>query len=298
MRVIAEINTRLGAHVAVRTLFQAPSVRTLSRQLGTPASELEVVPVEVLKAGIGAPLFCIHPGGGMSWPYQRLGHYLDCPIIGIQQLLQGDEAEPESIREMARNYADRIQGVDPAGPYNLLGWSFGGLVAHELAIELRQRGYEIGRLIILDAQFSLEGATLPNNPLEDKQMLEETFRFCGIDIPEQDEPITYEQLEKVMLERGVTEFPRYKRLVDWLIQNFNGNMELQRMHEPRVFDGDISIFSAARDQSDRGSYLIQAWQPYVAGDITEYSVDCPHEEMLTVESLNLYGQQLKLLLET
>ena len=298
MRVIAEINTRLDTHLAVRTLFHAPSVRTLSRQLGTPASELEVVPVEVLKEGTGVPLFCVHPGGGMSWPYQRLGHYLDCPIIGIQQILQGDEAEPQSIREMARIYADRIQEVDPTGPYNLLGWSFGGLVAHEIAIELQQRGYVIGRLIVFDAQFSLEGATLPNHPLEDKQMLEEAFRFCGIDIPEQDEPLTYEQLEKVMLERGVTEFPRYKRLVDWLIQNFNRNMELQRIHEPRVLDGDMSIFSAGRDGSNRGSYLIQAWQPYVAGDITEYLVDCTHEEMLTVESLNLYGQQLKLLLET
>ena len=133
----------------------------------------------------------------MSWPYQRLGHYLDCPIIGIQQILQGEEAEPQSIREMARIYADRIQEMDPTGPYNLLGWSFGGLVAHEIAIELQQRGYVIGRLIVFDAQFSLEGATLPNHPLEDKQMLEEAFRFCGIDIPEQDEPLTYEQLEKV-----------------------------------------------------------------------------------------------------
>ncbi|WP_156623126.1 non-ribosomal peptide synthetase, partial [Mycobacterium sp. 1164966.3] len=298
MRVIAEINTRLGTHVAVRTLFHAPSVRTLSRQLGTDASELEVVPVEVLKEGTGVPLFCIHPGGGMSWPYQRLSHYLDCPIIGIQQLLEGDETEPRSIRQMARNYADRIQEVNPSGPYNLLGWSFGGLVAHEIAVELRQRGYVIGRLIILDAQFSLEGATVPNHPFEDKQMLEEAFRFCGIDIPEQDEPVTYEQLEKVMLERGVTEFPRYKRLVDWLIQNFNKNMELQRTHEPRIFDGDVTVFSAARDESDRGSYLVQAWRPHVAGDITEYPVDCPHEEMLTVESLNLYGQQLKLLLES
>src|ERR1700739_4938155 len=140
MRVIAAINARLGTHLAVRSLFRAPSVGSLSQQLGRDGSDVEVVPIEILKEGTGAPLFCIHPGGGVSWPYQRLGNYLDCPIIGIQQTLRAEEAEPRSIRDMAKNYADRIQGVQPTGPYNLLGWSFGGVVAHELAIELQRRG--------------------------------------------------------------------------------------------------------------------------------------------------------------
>ena len=159
MRVIAAINTSLGAHLAVRTLFHAPSVRSLSQQLGRHASEVEVVPVEVLKEGTGVPLFCIHPGGGVSWPYQALGNYLDCPIIGIQRILQGEEAEPRSIRDMAKNYADRIQGVYPTGPYNLLGWSFGGVVAHELAIELQRRGCVIACLILLDARPSIDSTS-------------------------------------------------------------------------------------------------------------------------------------------
>ena len=166
MRLVAAINTSLDADLAVRTLFHAPSVRSLSQQLGRHASEVEVVPVEVLKEGTGVPLFCIHPGSGVSWPYQALGNYLDCPIIGIQRILQGEEAEPRSIRDMAKNYADRIQGVYPTGPYNLLGWSFGGVVAHELAIELQRRGCVIARLILLDAQPSIDSnVTLPNHAL-------------------------------------------------------------------------------------------------------------------------------------
>ena len=162
MRAIAAINSRLGTNLAVRTLFHAPSVRSLSQQLGRDASEVEVVPIEVLKDGAGIPLFCVHPGGGMSWPYQRLGNHLDCPIIGIQQTLRDDEAEPRSIRDMAKNYADRIQRIYPAGPYNLLGWSFGGVVAHELAIELQRRGCVIARLIVLDAQPSIDSSvTVP-----------------------------------------------------------------------------------------------------------------------------------------
>ena len=197
MRVVAAINKRLDTQLAVRTLFHAPSVASLSQQLGKAASEVEVVPIEVLKEGTGVPLFCIHPGGGMSWPYQRLGIYLDCPIIGIQQTLLGEEAEPQSIRDMAKNYADRIQGVQPTGPYNILGWSFGGVVAHELAIELQRRGCVVPRLILLDAQPSIDDSVTDfKGASVELDTLEEALRFYGIDIPERDGPLTDEAVRR------------------------------------------------------------------------------------------------------
>ena len=173
MRLIAAINKSLNSDLAVRTLFHAPSVASLRQQLGRHASEVEVVPVEVLKEGTGVPLFCIHPAGGVSWPYRALGNYLDCPIIGIQRILQGEEAEPRSIRDMAKNYADRIQGVYPTGPYNLLGWSFGGVVAHELAIELQRRGCVIACLILLDARPTIDSVT---PALHEKLILDEVLK--------------------------------------------------------------------------------------------------------------------------
>jgi thioesterase domain-containing protein len=298
MRAIAAINTRLGTHLVVRTLFQAPSVRSLSQQLDRDAGEGEVVPIEVLKEGTGVPLFCIHPGGGMSWPYQRLSSHLDCPIIGVQQTLRDEEAEPQSVRDMAKNYADRVQEIYPAGPYNLLGWSFGGVVAHELAIELQRRGCVVPRLILLDAQPDIDSSvTVPKQAVVEQHTLEEVLRFYRIDIPEQDESLTYEQIEALVRERVAHEFPRYKQLLDWIVQNLDNNRALQQAHEPGVFDGDTIMFSAVRDESDRNSSHVQAWRPYVVGDITEYLIDCSHEEMLTAESLSLYGQQLKFSLE-
>ena len=298
MRVIAAINTSLDANLAVRTLFHAPSVRSLSQQLGRHASEVEVVPVEVLKEGTGVPLFCIHPGGGVSWPYQALGNYLDCPIIGIQRILQGEEVEPRSIRDMAKNYADRIQGVYPTGPYNLLGWSFGGVVAHELAIELQRRGCVIACLILLDARPTIDSVThalLEKHILE--AVLEEVLRFYRVDIPEQDGPLTYQQVEELVRERGAVDIPRYKQLLDSIVQNLKSSLALHRAHEPGVFDGDTIIFSALPDERIRSSSPPESWRPYVARHITEYSIDCRHEDMLTAESLSLYGQQLKFSLE-
>jgi thioesterase domain-containing protein/acyl carrier protein len=297
MRLIAAINTSLDANLAVRTLFQAPSVRSLSQQLDQGAGEVELVPVEFLKEGAGRPLFCIHPAGGLVWPYYALGDYLDCPIIGIQQTPQNGEAEPESIREMAVTYADRIQGVDPTGPYNLLGWSFGGIVAHEIAIELQRRGCVIANLVLLDALLITDSSVdLPN--LGEQDVLEEVLRLCHIETPDQDAPLTFERAEELLRERGIVEFARYKQLVDFGVQNINRNQALSQVHEPGVFDGDITLFSAMEDKGDQGSCPTQSWRPYVTGDINSYPVECAHLDMLTAESLVQYGQHMKALMET
>ena len=97
MRVIAAINTRLDTHLAVRTVFDAPSVRSLSQRLGRYASDVEVVPIQRLKEGTGVPLFCIRPAGGASWPDQPLGNYLHCPVIGIQQTLRKKKQTPSQF---------------------------------------------------------------------------------------------------------------------------------------------------------------------------------------------------------
>lgn len=292
-RVSTRLQLALDTAVPVRYLFDTPTVADLANQLHRCRGAIpvqEVVPIQTLKKGTGVPLFCIHPGGGMSWPYHALGNYLDRPIIGIQQILQGEETEPRSIRDMAKNYADRIQGVYPTGPYNLLGWSFGGVIAHELAIELQRRGCVIAHLIVLDADPRIDHT----QDLGDWSRQIEVLRFYGIAIPEHDEPLTYEQIEAAVRDSGAAaEFPRYKQLLDLFVQNITSGMALYRTHQPDVFDGDMIIFSAVRGESDRSWSLLQSWRPYVAGDITVHAVDSTHQEMLTTESLRRYGRQLE-----
>ena len=318
MRVIAAINTALDSHLAVRTLFDAPSVSSLGQQLGRPDSAVEVVPVEVLKEGTGVPLCCIHDGFGLSWSYRALGNYLDCPIIGINQIPQNGEAEPGSIRSMAASYADRLQAVYPAGPYKLLGWSFGGVVAHELAIELQRRGCEVQRLVLLDPALSANRVIARNRALAESHVLEHILRTNRIDIPVQLRPLTYRQVEELIQQREAVEFALPPRqLLEVMVRSVNASQLHLLEHVPDVFDGDTVIFSAARNGNEingRRSRLmsrwpglrarmatrshLQSWRPYLAGDITEYSVDCTHYEMMTIRSLSAYGKRLKLLLET
>ncbi len=290
LRVIAKVNKALGLELPARTLRDAPSVRILSQRLHTSDNGMEVVPVEILKEDTGVPLCCIHDGLGLSWSYRALGNYLDCPIIGINQIAENGEAEPESIRSMAANYADRLQAAYPAGPYNLLGWSFGGVVAHELAIELHRRGCMVQRLILLDPP-QLPGSTLRSLGVEEDQIVDGSSRPNHAAIREQAEQLI-NQLREVV---DFTALP--SGIFDFAARNAKAVQSYLLEHKADVFDGDMTIFLAGRSGQMSDSSQLQNWRNYIAGDITTYSVDCTHHEMLTAESLSMYGEQLKKLLE-
>ncbi|OBF83047.1 non-ribosomal peptide synthetase, partial [Mycobacterium sp. 852002-51163_SCH5372311] len=302
MRAIAAVNKTFGAHLAVRTLLDAPSVRSLSQELSNDGSAAELVPIEILKQGTGVPLCCVHEGLGLSYAYRALGDYVDCPIIGINQIPQDGETGRQSIPEMAKDYADRLQTLYPVGPYKLLGWSFGGPVAHELAIELRRRGCAVERLVLLDPVLNANGAntseTADNDGQGESRILELTLRTNGIEIPQQAEPITYEMAEELIRRQGkIVEFILPPRQVfEFVVENYNSNGSHLREHMPGVFDGDMIIFSARSENGNNSSHP-RNWEPYVAGDITVYPVDCGHDDMMAAEALAMYGEQLKLAVE-
>jgi thioesterase domain-containing protein/acyl carrier protein len=296
MRVVAAVRQTLDSRITVRTLFDAPSVTGLIRQLGRATNSVEVVPVEVLKHAAGTPLFCIHTAGGLSWPYRSLDSYLDCPLIGIQQLPHDKDSEPGSIRRLAEQHADTLQALHPSGPYQLIGWSFGGVVVHELAVELRRRGCEVRRLVVLDAVPVLtdpEGAR--REPLSESDALNEILQSNGIDIGRQSGPIAYWQAEELLRQREAVEFALPSEpLLEIIVHNMRDNEAARFEHLPAVFDGDMTIFTATRGGD--GAPLGPLWRPYVDGAITEYAVDCTHEEMLSSEALDVFGAQLKTIL--
>ncbi|MFI7504207.1 alpha/beta fold hydrolase, partial [Streptomyces sp. NPDC049687] len=153
-QLVNRIRTELGLDLTVRDLFQAPTVAELAHRLETPRRGNDDVLVPLRTTGTRPPLFCVHPVGGESWHYQALSHQLpvEQPVYGFQAhgLIHSDGA-PSSLEEMATSYLDRILETDPDGPYHLLGWSFGGLVAFEIATQLQALGRPVGSLILLDS---------------------------------------------------------------------------------------------------------------------------------------------------
>jgi len=105
-----------------------------------------------IRDGAGRPLFCIHPAGGSVASYAALARALgDRPVWALQArgLALGEEPRT-SIEEMAAAYVKSLRCLQAAGPYALLGWSLGGLIAYEMALQLAAAGERVEPLVLLD----------------------------------------------------------------------------------------------------------------------------------------------------
>ena len=149
-RLIGRIRTEFGVKLGIRTVFEAPTVATLAPRLSTEADESAYGTLLPLRTtGSRPPLFCVAPATGLAWAYAGLLTRLpDQPLYGLQ--LVGADRHP-GVAELAADLVRHIESVQPSGTYHLLGASFGGLVAHEVAAQLAERGHRVEVLALLDS---------------------------------------------------------------------------------------------------------------------------------------------------
>src|SRR5579864_254598 len=145
-------NGRPSAHSpAIRDNYGAETSTIQPRMY--PGLEAPLVPIRAV--GKRQALFLVHPGGGGTKVYQELAKYLDQeqPVYAFQcHVLGSQKAHPlVPVEEMAAHYNRFLLQVQRAGPYLLGGWSTGGVVAFEMAVQLQNCGHAVSLVGIFDA---------------------------------------------------------------------------------------------------------------------------------------------------
>jgi amino acid adenylation domain-containing protein len=283
VKLVTQLQTR-GVSVAVRDLIAAPTVAGLMNQMSLSSVQgafSALLPIRT--GGTRPPLFCIHPAGGLSWCYMPLARYVpeEFGIYGLQARgLDGTGEPARSVREMAADYIGLIRGVQATGPYYLLGWSFGGIPAHEIAVQLQAAGEEVAALVLLDAypanrgpdtetpghEGTPAGNASAGNP-------EETGPDSGAD-----DARMARLLERTRREAGEVLGAITDDELVLLAQAFLRNGEIQDAHDPGWFDGDALLFVAAEGR-DGDRPTAQRWEGYVSGAVTEIRLPCVHSDM-------------------
>ncbi|MCO7542569.1 non-ribosomal peptide synthetase [Pseudomonas sp. VA159-2] len=127
-----------GLRTTLAELFQYPSVAALAERLGQrEAPQQDPSLVTVRATGSGPALFLIHEFSGLDLYFPVLGRHIpgDFPIYGLPGVPVG-EAQLQTLECLAARLVRRLRAVQPQGPYRLAGWSFGGVLAFEVAAQL------------------------------------------------------------------------------------------------------------------------------------------------------------------
>jgi amino acid adenylation domain-containing protein len=162
--LLAQIQDTFGVELPVRALFETPTAAAVAERIddarrrpGASDSNSAAPPSSLLlplrTVGTRPPVFFVHAIAGSALAYQHLAEHLgdDQPFYGLHAMGVDDDAAPSTdVREMARRYVEAVRSVAPEGPYHLGGWSFGGLVALEMAHQLRTAGQPVSTLALVD----------------------------------------------------------------------------------------------------------------------------------------------------
>ncbi|MBD1919977.1 amino acid adenylation domain-containing protein [Microcoleus sp. FACHB-831] len=155
-QIFASIDKKFGKSLPLAILFELPTIEQLATLLGEgekSVSRRSLVAIQ--PKGSKPPLFCLHGAGGHVLNYRDLGRYLDAsqPVYGLQdERLEAKQVHQLPIEEMAIEYIKEIRTIQPSGPYFLVGYSFGGLVAYEMAQQLHAAGEKVAMLTLLDTR--------------------------------------------------------------------------------------------------------------------------------------------------
>ncbi|MFF8725425.1 amino acid adenylation domain-containing protein [Streptomyces sp. NPDC015171] len=260
---------KAGLTLALSDVFAHRTVAALAAA-AAPATAREAAAVPLLEIrphGGAAPLFCVHGGVGFGLPFAELAAHLDPdrPVYALQSdgVAAGPGAwdRPADVGSLAAAYVERVRRVRPHGPYHLLGWSFGGLVAHEMAVRLQAAGERVAFLGALDAFPVAPGDRNPGD----------------------------EEIRSAFLAHHARGTAIGERDLDRLMTVMRHHTDIAREFTPGRFAGPLTLFVATRGQAAPTGELAGRWLPYVDGAPAVHEIACDHEEMLGGDAVRRIG---------
>ncbi|WP_393916795.1 alpha/beta fold hydrolase [Halostreptopolyspora alba] len=260
-RLSTRIRNQFDVDVPLRTIIQYPTVAELAALLLTGSIPVDHAdPFEVVlplnsDPGTGkSPVWFFHGGGGLGWAYfSFVLHLQDRPAYALQARgFDGTDSLAGSVEEMVDDYVTRMLDIQPEGPFYLIGWSYGGTVAHAVAEALDRRGHHVAFVALLDCE--------PGSGFE--------THHVGKDWS--DYRVELEDVFGQYINTG-----NQVHFLDTMSKVMANNMSIMMEFESPIYHGDVLYFDAALDD-DSYAHL---WRPYVRGSLEVYDVRATHNDL-------------------
>jgi thioesterase domain-containing protein/acyl carrier protein len=303
--VLASIEDRMGVTVTVTEFYRAQTVVALAELVEKRAKNLDKPSHEHLvmlqPAGSLTPLFLLHAVDGDAFTYSELVKSLgvERPIYGFQANYKVDYEEQDfKVENMARKYIKELRDVQPHGPYYLSGFSLGGVIAYEMAQQLKALGEETVFLGVIDIEAPLHENTVAFYTRR-KAFFRELIFFAEDLNPNswrrrQGRNVKLRLRAKIILRLGLSSIGLMKppeevampsttyTLPEKRQRLWRTMMRTTRSYTPKPYEGGVVVFRGDTPQLARSPDREMGWEKLVRGNLR--FVDIPGR---------LHGSQLK-----
>jgi len=317
VRLFARIEKLCGKHLPLATLFQAPTVSQLAQVLReegwtAPWSSLVAIQAKGHNERAKRPIFCVHAVGGNVIEYHDLARHLgpDQPFYAFQSVgLDGRQAPLKSIAKMASHYIKEMREVQPAGPYLLGGHSLGGMIAFEMACQLREQGEQVDLLALFDAypfgHYKLQPNANSRTYLARRFAKRMKCHFDNLLHLKGKEKSAY-LLDKAQfapakikqqLWRRAYRLGRFNRALPATLRNIEGlNFLAAREYVPRIYPGRVALFWASGDLTTSFD-LLDGWRALASGGVDVHEVSGNHINIVKEPHVGALADELRACLD-
>lgn len=309
-QVVARIRRHFNIELPLSTLFQSSTIAQLAESLqatlSTKAEAAEQHPLNevndagslvLLKPGQQPSTFWVHPVGGSVFCYGELMMQLktDHAAYGLQasrlkspSALLDDFDNPDSINTMATDYIEQVRRVQPKGPYTLIGWSMGGVVAFEMAQQLVLCGEAIASLVLIDTGVPGQSQVSPRTQLSKNQLMLLFARDLGCS-----------EMQAEYIRRKLSASEDSPLLALWqtlqsnhliapsmtaaelaaLFSLFQRHRRILSGYQAEPYAGNVQLFECEQAPGRKLS-LADSWQPLIKGKLAVYAVPGNHYSIM------------------
>jgi thioesterase domain-containing protein/acyl carrier protein len=308
VRLLARIQQQFGQSIPLAALFQDATIAYMATLVAQqPSAEQRSALVGLQTRGTNPPLFCVHPGAGNVLCYVELAQRLGMaqPFYGLQAAGLDDDQPPRStVEEMAAAYLAALRDVQPQGPYLLGGWSFGGLVALEMAQQLHAQGQTVALLALID---SAPPPPDPAPPSDEVTLLawfaQDLGRMVG-----KPSPLSIDDLRRIAPEQRLRFVLEQARAADVLpdideqqirrgLAVFAANLNAMQRYQPQPYAGRVTLFRAGvRAPADAADPTL-GWSALAADGVALHVIPGDHYTIVRPPQVQLLAEQLSACLE-
>jgi amino acid adenylation domain-containing protein len=310
VELITDMEKALERDIPVNILYKYPTISDLCSFLGNNEEHKKWKYLLTIKSsGSKTPVYIVHGNGLSLSNFHNLAEYVDPeqPVFSLQPVgLDGTEAPLENISDIARYYISEILAFDPAGPYALGGYSFGGYIAIEMKRQLEAMGRTVKMIAIFDTDAELLTYKKDWRTTLPKRLKRQVPKFLFIARSMFTQPVPTAKYQYTLFSKKITDLCyslgiKEKPALTGVNRNISKidevSMKAFRNYQLTPFNDKVYLFKAKSRMYFVDDFEHLGWTSYAQKGVAVYEVPVDHRTMFMPPNVSELGKMLQFALD-